>query len=84
MTGDVLKHLEEDFKSKSEDEISAQTMAEVARLKSVQVLDREVKSDDTVVLTAMFEHENGTDTGKLLMKKLGNDWKLYGHLSCLR
>ena len=71
--------MQKDLEGKSEDEASAKAMAEVARLRSVRVLDREVKSDDTVVLTAEFEKENGTDRSKLLMKKIGDGWKLYDH-----
>jgi hypothetical protein len=33
----------------------------------------------TVVLTAEFEAENGTETAKLLVKKIRNEWKISGH-----
>jgi hypothetical protein len=37
-----------------------------------------VQADDTVVLTAAFEDGTDTHTSKLLMKKVGNDWKISG------
>ena len=51
-------------------------MASVARFNSVRVLKREVQAADTVVLTVEGERENGTETAKLPMKKVGNEWKL--------
>jgi hypothetical protein len=78
--GEILQKVQKDFEGKSEDEISAKAIAEVASLKSVRILSREVRAEDTVVLTAEFEEGNSTHTTKLLMKKFGNDWKLSGHL----
>ena len=49
--------------------MSAKAVAEVAGLKSVRIVNREVRAEDTVVLTAEFEEENTTHTSKLLMKK---------------
>jgi len=53
-------------------------MDEVSNLKSVQVLNRDFQSDDTAVLTATFEDGDQTHTTKLLLKKVGNEWKLAG------
>jgi hypothetical protein len=53
-------------------------MDQVMSIKSVRVLNREVQSDDTAVVTAAFEDRTDTHTVKLLMKKIGNDWKLSG------
>jgi hypothetical protein len=77
-TGDVRKMMEEQFGGKSESETSIRAMDEVSGLKSVRVLNREVQADDTVVLTAAFEDRTETHTSKLLMKKIGDDWKLFG------
>ena len=77
-TGDVRKMMEEDFRGKSESEASIRAMDEVSSLKSVRVLNREVQADDTVVLTAAFEDRTETHTSKLLLKKIGNDWKVSG------
>ena len=51
-------------------------MDEVMGLKSVRILNREVQGDDTVVLTAAFESRTDMQTGKLVMKKIGNGWKI--------
>lgn len=77
-TGDFRKELEEQFGGKSESEASIRAMDEVAGLKSVCVLNREVQANDTVVLTAAFEDRTDTHTSKLLLKKIGNDWKVSG------
>jgi hypothetical protein len=78
--GEILQQVQSDAGGKSQDEMSAKTIAEVASLKSVRILNREARAEDAVVLTAEFVEEAGTQTNKLLMKKFGNDWKLSGHL----
>jgi len=78
VTGDVRKAMEEEFKGKSESESSIRARDHVIGLKSVRVLNREVQADDTVVLTATFEDRTETHTAKLLVKKIGNEWKLSG------
>jgi hypothetical protein len=70
--------VEKDLDGKSESEATVRAMDEVARLKSVRVVNREVQADDTVVLTAAFEEGTDTHTTKLLMKKIGNEWKISG------
>jgi hypothetical protein len=77
-TGEVRKQMEEELGGKSESEASIRAMDQVVSLKSVRVLNREVQADDTVVVTAAFEDRTDTHTEKLLMKKIGNDWKLAG------
>jgi len=77
-TGEVRKEMEEEFGGKSESEASIRAMDQVISLKSVRVLNREVRADDTVVVTAAFEDRTDTHTVKLLMKKFGNDWKISG------
>ena len=78
--GEIMQKVQRDAEGRSEDEMSAKTIAEVASLKSVRILNREARAEDAVVLTAEFVEENGTQTNRLLMKKIGNDWKLSGHL----
>ena len=80
MTGEIQEKVQKDIEGKSESEASARAMGEVARLKSVRVLNREVRDDETVVLTAEFDDNNRTEVNRLLMKKIGSDWKLSGHL----
>ena len=53
-------------------------MDEVNGMKSVRVIAREVQGDDTVVLTAEFEDRTESRTEKLVMKKIGNEWKVSG------
>ncbi len=77
-TGDLQKMVEKDLTGKSEGEAAVRAMDEVARLQSVRLLNREVQADGTVVLTAAFEEGTDTHTSKLLMKKIGNDWKISG------
>jgi hypothetical protein len=79
-TGEMLKNVQEQMDGKSETEASAKAMAEVASLKSVRVLNREAQDDATVVLTAAFEEETRVETNRLIMKKIGTDWRLSGHL----
>ena len=75
-TGEVQKLMEAQYAGKSETEASIRAMDDVSSLKSVRILNREVQGDDTVVLTAAFESRTDTQTGKLVMKRIGNEWKL--------
>lgn len=77
-TGEMQKQMEEDFKGKSETEASIKAMDEVMSMKSVRVINREAQGDDTVVLTAEFEGRTDSHTGKLVLKKIGNEWKVSG------
>ena len=77
-TSDLRKTMEKDFEGMSESEALVRAMDAVASLKSVRILNREVQANDTVVLTAVFENRTDFHKQKLLMKKIGNDWKLSG------
>jgi hypothetical protein len=77
-TGEMQKMMAEDFKGKSEAEASIRAMDEVSGMKSVRVVNREVQSDDTRVLTLEIEGRTDTQTQKLMLKKIGNEWKLSG------
>jgi hypothetical protein len=70
--------MEKEFEGKSADEAAIRAMDEISNLKPVQVLNRDSQSDDTTVLTAAFEDGDQTHTTKLLLKKVGNEWKLAG------
>lgn len=78
VTGDVRNLIEAEVKGKSEDEASARVMDHVIGLKSVRIINRETQGEDAAVLTAEFESGADTQTGKLLMKKVDNQWKLAG------
>ncbi len=77
-TGEMQKMMAEDLKGKSETEASIRMMDEVTGMKSVRVVNREVQGDDTSVLTIGMDGRNGPETQKLVMKKVGNEWKISG------
>lgn len=77
-TGDFRQMLEKQYAGKSADEASIRAMDEVSNLQSVQVINRDIQSDDTAVLTAEFQDGDQTHTTKLILKKVGNDWKMAG------
>ena len=79
MTGELQQMVQKDLSGKSDSEAAAKAADEVANLKSVRVLNRDVQADDTVVLTAVFEEGDRTETNGLVLKRVGNDWKLSGH-----
>jgi hypothetical protein len=77
-TGEFRQMIEKDIESKSDSEASIKAMDEVMRLTSIRVLSREVQGDDTVVLTVAFEEQNNVHVEDMLVKRIGNDWKLSG------
>jgi len=77
ITGDAQKSMELQPESIAQAFVSAQ----VAGLKSVRVLHREVQADDTVVLTTAFEKETGNEVRSLLMKKVGTEWKFSAYIN---
>lgn len=78
-TGDLRKMVEADLTGKSPEEASIKAMDEVINLKSVRVVNRETQADDTAVLTVAIEDKAETQTVKMLMKKVGNEWKISGN-----
>ena len=77
-TGQLRQTLEQQYVGKSADEAAIEAMDEVVNYKSVQVLNRDYQSEDTAVLTAAMEIGDQTNTVKLVMKKVGNEWKIAG------
>lgn len=75
-TGEMQKTIENSLGGKSDAEAQIKAMDEVIGFKSVRILNREFQGNDTAVLTAEIEHQSGTRTIKLLMKKIGNEWKI--------
>ena len=75
-TGEMQKQMEEDFKGKSDTEAKIRMMDEVMGMKSVRILSREIPGDETAVLTVEMETRTGRQTEKIVMKKVGNDWKV--------
>jgi hypothetical protein len=80
-TGESRKMLEADLGGKSPEEASIKAMDEVINFKSVRVLNREAQGDDAAILTVEIEDRTETQTVKMLMKKVGNEWKISGPLS---
>lgn len=74
--GEFHKEIEQDLAGISESRLSAKFRADTARYKSVHILNREVQADDTVVFTTVFYDETGAFPSKVLLKKIGNEWKL--------
>ena len=77
-TGDFRQTLEKQYEGQTADEAAIRAMDEVSNLKSVQVLNRDFQSEDAAVLTATFEDGDQTHTMKLVLKKVGNEWKVAG------
>jgi hypothetical protein len=77
-TGELQKMIQEDFKGKPETEASIKAMDEVIGIKSVRVVNREAQDNDTVVITAELEGLTESQTQKLLLKKIGSEWKVAG------
>jgi hypothetical protein len=79
ITDEVQKSMEMAPDGKSNEALKAVLAAQTGRLKAVRVLGRETQADDSVVVTAAFEEEGGTATKKLLVKKVGTEWKFSGY-----
>jgi hypothetical protein len=77
-TGELQKMIAADLKNKSETEASIRAMDEVMGIKSIRVVNREARDDDTVIITAQFEGPNDSRTEKLALKKIGGEWKVAG------
>lgn len=78
-TGDLRKMVEADLSGKSPEEAAIKAMDEVINFKSVRVVNRETQADDAAVLTVAIEDKAETQTVKMLMKRVGNEWKIAGH-----
>ena len=76
VTGEARKRMEKDLEGKSEGEASLKAMEDAINLKSVRVYNRNVQSDDTVIVHAGYENGRLTYAEKLFMKKIGNEWKI--------
>jgi type II secretory pathway component PulJ len=77
-TGELQKMIAADLKDKSETEASIKAMEEVNGIKSIRVLNREAQDNDTVIITAELEGPTDSQTQKLMLKKVGSEWKVAG------
>jgi cell division protein FtsB len=77
ITGEMQATVQNDLEGKSETEARTKVMDEVAKIKSCRIVNREVLSDEEVVLTVSIEEgEQAATTSKLTMKRAANEWKL--------
>ncbi len=76
VTGDMQATVAQDLDGKSDADAKAKMLDEVASITSYRILNREVLSDDQVVLTvAVEEGDQPAATAKLTMQKVANQWK---------
>ena len=80
ITGEAQKIAETLLASRSESEVAAAVMAQLAGFKSLRVLNREVRDENNVVLMIANEQASGTETTRALMTKVGTEWKLSGYV----
>jgi uncharacterized protein YdcH (DUF465 family) len=78
ITGEMQAAVQDDLKDKTESEAAAKAKDEVGKITSCRILNREYRSADELVLTVSIQEAEKTDTAKLLMKKVANEWKLAG------
>ena len=72
------KELGTQFDGKSETERSIRLADATYAVQSLQILGREALDDNTVLLTVELESQDGFHTVKMVMKKIGGEWKLAG------
>jgi len=76
VTGETQADVKSDLESKSQADVKAKMMDEVAKIKSCRIVNREVLSDEEIVLTvAMDEGKQDATSSKLTMKRIANEWK---------
>lgn len=79
-TGELQQDIESQMSTKSETEISARLMDEVGGVQSVQILDRTVQPDGSVLATMALQGQYDTRTQKVVLQNVGGDWKIAGGL----
>jgi hypothetical protein len=80
LTGDAQKIAGALLGSKSNSEIATAIMAQLAGYQSLSVINSEVRDEESVVLTTETQEADGPQTRKVMMKKVGNDWKLANYV----
>jgi hypothetical protein len=78
VTEDVQTNMANEYKGKSDMEASVRLADEVAGVQSVQILSREVLDDNSVLLTVELEAQDKFQTVKVLMQRIGGEWKSGG------
>jgi hypothetical protein len=77
-TDDLRENMEKNLEGKSETEASVRVMDEVSGVQSIRVLDRTPQPDGTVLINAVFTEKYDTHTRKIILQKVGADWKIAG------
>ena len=80
ITGEAQKIADTLFAGKSESEVSAGAMVLLSSLKGIRVTSSDARDEETVVLTTETDDEGGPQARKVLMKKVGTDWKIAGYV----
>ncbi len=78
ITDEMRTNLDDQYKGKSNAEISVRLADETYNLASTQILDRQVRDDNTVVLTVELEEREHFETVGMVMKNVNGQWKLAG------
>jgi hypothetical protein len=78
ITDEMRTNLANEYKGQSNAEISVRLADETYNLASTQILNREVRDNNTVVLTVELEERNGFQTVPMVMKNVNGQWKLAG------
>ena len=78
MTDKAQEGFTNDYKGKSNAEISARLMDDTYNLLSARILGRQVQDDNTVLLTVELEEQNNFQTGTMIMTNIGGEWKFAG------
>ena len=76
ITGEIQEQVEKDFDGKTEAEMIAKMKEETDHFHSVRVLGRETLPDSMAALTVAMEGLTETENAKLILRRIGNDWKL--------
>lgn len=78
ITEEMRTNLDNEYKGQSNAEISVRLADETYNLASAQILDRQVRDDNTVVLTVELEEREHFETVGMVMKNINGQWKLAG------
>jgi hypothetical protein len=78
IAGDLRERVEADLKGKSETEASIGMMDETDSIGSVRIIDREAQDNNTTVLTVEMDGQDNLQTAKMVMRKVGNEWRFSG------
>ncbi|MDB6124270.1 MAG: hypothetical protein JWQ71_3263 [Pedosphaera sp.] len=76
LTPEAKSHMEKEWETKTEAEISAKGREEMNKTTGYRILERKAVSESEMALSVFIEGENRTE--RISMKKIGNEWKFAG------